>query len=472
MVFSSGIFLFLFLPFVLAVYYNPFVKNRAFRNVFLYVSSLLFYAYGEPIYVFMMVLSTVITWAIGVLFGRQGRKIYIYVGVLYHVIVLLVFKYLTFIASQVGLLIGRTSSFSITLPIGISFMTFQMMSYLLDISFGRVPVQKQLLKVGLYISMFPQLIAGPIVRYESIEHEITERVETWEDIEEGIFRFSVGLCKKVLIADNLSLFCDRIFASSQSAEIGALTAWIGSITYTLQIYYDFSGYSDMALGLGRCFGFHFSENFNYPYIAKSVTDFWRRWHISLTDWFRDYVYIPLGGNRHGKRVQIRNTIIVWLLTGIWHGANWTFLLWGCIYCVVQLAEKYLYSVDKWPLLIRRVYTLMIVNLCWVLFKSDNIAYAVRYIFAMCGHNGLIDINSIAYFHNTWIMIVLGIIGAIPVVRNLLALLDKKQAFASQTHSVVSNWIRGAVYCAGALSFILAVMTIISGGYSPFIYYDF
>ena len=462
MVFSSGVFLFLFLPFVIIGYYNPIIRSRNYRNTFLYIASLLFYAYGEPLYVFLMFLSTAVTWLLGLLYGRSKRKRIIVIGTVYHIVMLFVFKYLSFIASQIGIVFGSTSSVNIALPIGISFMTFQMMSYLFDLYYGRVSVQRSFLKVGLYISMFPQLIAGPIVRYGSIARQIDNRTESIKNIEDGLVRFSIGLCKKVLIADVLATFSDRIVDSCQNAGIGAATAWIGSIAFTLQIYYDFSGYSDMAIGLGKCFGFHFDENFNYPYIADSITDFWRRWHISLTDWFRDYVYIPLGGNRKGRSIQVRNTVVVWVLTGIWHGANWTFLLWGGVYCVIQLAERYLLPIEKLPMVIRRIYTLLIVNFCWVLFKADSIGAAINYIRVMLGKNGLIDINTKAYILDSVIMVVLGCIFATPIVKVINGRLNNKRR----------KVIEAFVYFVMAVAFAVAVMMIISGGYSPFIYFNF
>ena len=447
---------------MIAGYYNPVFKSRNFRNTFLYISSLLFYAYGEPLYVFLMFISTVITWLLGIAYDRWKKKIVIYSGVAYHVLMLFVFKYLSFLTGQIDMIFHTDISLNIALPIGISFMTFQMMSYLFDVYHGRVSAQIKFVKVGLYISMFPQLIAGPIVRYGSIAKQIDDRTESMKDIEDGLIRFSIGLSKKVLIADVLALIADRVFSSVQSDGVAAITAWIGSIAYTLQIYFDFCGYSDMAIGLGKCFGFRFSENFNYPYIATCITDFWKRWHISLTDWFRDYIYIPLGGNRKGASIQIKNTVIVWLLTGIWHGANWTFLLWGGVYCAFQLGERYLYSVKKWPEIIRRLYTLMIVNFCWVLFRSETIGGAVKYIHIMFGSNGLLDMNTRAYVRNSAIMIAIGCLFATPIMKNVGSRLADENKKVAQLIE----------YFAMTAVFVAAVMMIISGGYSPFLYFDF
>lgn len=327
MVFSSTVFLFLFFPLVLIGYHNPVFRGRVFRNVFLLVASLVFYAWGEPVFVFLMIFSIFVTWYIGLrLQKRQCRKI-LAVGIGYHVLMLFIFKYLTFVVGELGLLLHKDlSTIDLPLPVGISFFTFQMMSYLFDIYHGTAGAQRDPLHVGLYVALFPQLIAGPIVRYKQVAEEITDRRESYADVVEGMQRFIYGLGKKVLIADYMAQLADGVFGSCISRS--AATAWLGAVAYTLQIYFDFSGYSDMAVGLGRMFGFHFGENFDHPYISKSVTEFWRRWHISLSSWFRDYVYIPLGGNRVKRSRWVLNMTAVWLLTGIWHGANWTFILWG------------------------------------------------------------------------------------------------------------------------------------------------
>ena len=342
MVFSSTLFLFLFLPLTLMIYYNPFVRSRKFRNRCLLVASLFFYAWGEPFFVCLMVLSIAVGWACGRAMERAAsrgqEKRILTAGVVFHVGLLFVFKYLTFAASQLGLLLHEDfSAIHIALPIGISFFTFQLLSYLFDIYYGRAKAQQSVLAVGLYIALFPQLIAGPIVRYETIEQQIEHRVENIADFSSGMMRFIYGLGKKVLIANYMGAVADNIFDGGGSLSLA--TAWYGAFAYTLQIYFDFSGYSDMAIGLGRMFGFHFMENFNYPYISRSATEFWRRWHISLGTWFRDYVYIPLGGNRVTRRRWVYNLFVVWALTGIWHGANWTFLCWGLWYFVLLLVEK-------------------------------------------------------------------------------------------------------------------------------------
>ena len=344
MLFSSSIFLFLFLPLVLLIYYLPLGRFRQGQNVFLLLASLGFYAWGEPWFVLVMMGSIVVNYGFGLWVDHNQRhnrsaRMPVVLALVVNLGILFVFKYLTF---TLGILNDLGAHFvipGIELPIGISFFTFQALSYVLDIQRGHGQVQRSPLKVGLYISFFPQLIAGPIVKYETVADQIDHRKENWEDFSSGCARFVVGLGKKVLLANQLALVADRAFQLGGTGQLTTGFAWLGSLCYTLQIYYDFSGYSDMAIGLGKMFGFHFLENFNYPYISRSVTEFWRRWHISLSTWFRDYVYFPLGGSRvDSKGKHIRNLFVVWLLTGIWHGANWTFIVWGLFYFVLLNGE--------------------------------------------------------------------------------------------------------------------------------------
>lgn len=389
MVFSSTVFLFLFLPLVVLIYYNPFVKSRRFRNYFLLLASLGFYAWGEPVFVWLMVLSIVVGWYIGLRIERAdtaaGKRRALTIGVVFHVGLLFVFKYLTFVASQLGLLLHHDFSvISITLPIGISFFTFQLLSYLFDIYYGKARAQRSVLAVGLYIALFPQLIAGPIVRYDLIAEQIAHRRENMTDFAAGMMRFIYGLGKKVLIANYVAQVADDIFDSG--VPLSTATAWLGVLAYTLQIYFDFSGYSDMAIGLGRMFGFRFAENFNYPYISRSATEFWRRWHISLGSWFRDYVYIPLGGNRVSKLRWIGNLFVVWALTGIWHGANWTFLCWGLFYFVLLLVEKLTHFPEKLGPL-AHAYALLAIMCGWTLFRAKDLASAGQYLGVTLGGVG-------------------------------------------------------------------------------------
>ena len=342
LVFSSTVFLFLFLPFTVMVYYNPWLNSRKFRNNFLLLMSLAFYAYGEPLFVCIMIFEIIMGWLIGLKLeftdSKKLRKRWLTIGTVFFVFMLFVFKYLTFVSEQFGgLLCIDTSNINIALPVGISFFTFQLLSYIFDIYYGKAKAQRSVLNVGLYIALFPQLIAGPIVRYDVIERQIIERQENLLDFADGMLRFSYGLGKKVLIANYMAMLADNIFNAGMPESVA--TAWLGAIAYTLQIYFDFSGYSDMAIGLGKMFGFKFPENFNYPYISSSITEFWRRWHISLSSWFRDYVYIPLGGNRCSKGRWLGNLFVVWALTGMWHGANWTFICWGLWYFLWLVVEK-------------------------------------------------------------------------------------------------------------------------------------
>ena len=406
MLFSSSVFLFLFLPVVLLVYYLPLRRWRQGQNVFLLLASLGFYAWGEPWFVLVMLGSILANYGFGLWVDackRAGRTCLppLVAALAVNLGILFVFKYLTF---TLGILNRLGAAFvipGIELPIGISFFTFQALSYVLDVHRDRGEVQRSPLKVGLYISFFPQLIAGPIVKYETVAQQIDHRKETWTDFSAGCSRFIVGLGKKVLLSNQLAVVADRAFGLGDG--LSASFAWLGALCYTLQIYYDFSGYSDMAIGLGKMFGFHFLENFNYPYISRSITEFWRRWHISLSTWFRDYVYFPLGGSRVDSRAKhIRNLFVVWLLTGIWHGANWTFLAWGLFYFVLLVLEKYGHLGRGWPVWAKWLFTFLMVNFAWVLFRADSLAAAGQYLQAMfgLGAGGWDDLTAL-YLRENW-----------------------------------------------------------------------
>lgn len=375
MLFSSSVFLFLFLPVVLLVYYLPLRRWRQGQNVFLLLASLGFYAWGEPWFVLVMLGSILANYGFGLWVDackRAGRTCAppLVTALAVNLGILFVFKYLTFTLGILNRLGAAFAIPGIELPIGISFFTFQALSYVLDVHRDRGEVQRSPLKVGLYISFFPQLIAGPIVKYETVAQQIDHRKETWADFSAGCSRFIVGLGKKVLLSNQLAVVADRAFGLGDG--LSASFAWLGALCYTLQIYYDFSGYSDMAIGLGKMFGFHFLENFNYPYISRSITEFWRRWHISLSTWFRDYVYFPLGGSRVDSRAKhIRNLFVVWLLTGIWHGANWTLLAWGLFYFVLLVLEKYGHLGRGWPVWAKWLFTFLMVNFAWVLFPGGQ-----------------------------------------------------------------------------------------------------
>ena len=454
MVFSSTVFLFLFLPLVIMIYYNPFVKGRKFKNLFLLLASLFFYAWGEPVYVFLMLISISVTWILAFFLRGRYKKVVLTVGIVYHVGVLFIFKYLTFLTSQLGLILNQDFSYiKIALPIGISFFTFQLMSYFLDVYKGEAKPQKNIFNLGLYVSLFPQLIAGPIVRYNEIEEQINTRVESIENVSAGMKRFIYGLSKKLLLADYLSAIADSSF--TRIGDQTVVMAWFGILAYSLQIYFDFSGYSDMAIGLGKMFGFEFAENFNYPYISKSIVEFWRRWHISLSRWFRDYVYIFLGGG-YGKPLKVAfNLAVVWILTGIWHGANWTFLVWGILYYLLIVLEKFTGIIDKIGKF-SRVYTLVAVMLCWVVFRADNLGEAFLYIENMFGINvgNSYSLSAIKDEIGYAVILLASVIGCTPLVKKIL---DK---FAA----IEGIWI--------FLLFALSLIKATSSSYSPFIYFNF
>lgn len=453
-------FLFLFLPALLILYYLP-LKSRTWKNGVLLFFSIGFYAWGEPVFVFLMLFSILVNWFLGLQIDRStGRKkAWLTVAIVFDVLLIGIFKYASFLSRNLAALTGNDKWIvEIALPIGISFFTFQLMSYVFDVYYGRARAQRNPFHVALYISLFPQLIAGPIVRYEQIENEITDRCESFDEFAEGMRRFIYGLGKKVLLANFVAQIADNVFDYVDNPSV--MTAWLGAIAYTLQIYFDFSGYSDMAIGLGRMFGFHFLENFNYPYIARTVTDFWHRWHISLSTWLRDYVYIPLGGNRVSKPRWVWNLFVVWALTGIWHGANWTFLLWGLIYFVVLLAEKQSGLARK-PEPLSRVYTMLVVILAWVFFRSPDIAFGCRYIGHMfgIGANGFVDGMFTETVKATYTVLILSLIGATPLVKKLFDVLKKKNLFAFEW-----IWL--------VLVFSLSLFEVISATYNPFIYFNF
>ena len=464
MVFSSTVFLFVFLPAVLIFYFLG--KNRTYRNIILLLASIVFYAWGEPLFVFVMIATVFVNWGLGLGIDkdlRKGRKgkIFLIPALVLDLEILGVFKYLTFITKNIAFLTGHKDLIiNITLPIGISFFTFQMMSYVLDVYFQHAEAQRNPFDVLLYIAMFPQLIAGPIVRYETVATDIKSRTETRQGFTQGMIRFVYGLGKKLLIANYLGSIADVTFNSDTSLAV--LTAWLGAICYTLQIYFDFSGYSDMAIGLGLIFGFHFPENFNYPYISKSINGFWRRWHISLSTWFRDYLYIPLGGNRVSKGWWIFNLFIVWLLTGIWHGANWTFIAWGLFYFCFLLLEK-LIGIERFEKhgVLSHIYTMVIVIILWALFRSDSITAAGSYIGSMFGIGaaGIADSMTLDLLSSGKVILILGVILSTPLYRVVRVTLSERS----------SNIFDGV---ATIVIFCLCVLNVVSATYNPFIYFNF
>ena len=465
MVFSSTIFLFVFLPMVLLIYYNPIFTSRNFRNNFLLLASLVFYAWGEPIFVFLMVLSIIVGWFAGLKIARAktplAKKRILILAVAFHVFILFIFKYLTFISSQLGLLLNQDFSFiKIALPIGISFFTFQLLSYLFDVYYGKAAAQANLLHLGLYIALFPQLIAGPIVRYETIEDQILNRKENLRGFSDGMICFIYGLGKKLLIANYMAQIADNIFDSG-AAELSVATAWLGAVAYTLQIYFDFSGYSDMAIGLGKMFGFQFPENFNYPYIARSATEFWRRWHMSLGSWFRDYVYIPLGGNRVSKLRWMWNMFTVWALTGIWHGANWTFLAWGLLYFVLLIFEKVTGFADKIGRL-AHVYTMSMVIIGFTIFRSENITFAINYVATMFGIGTSLFSDEIFSYclWNGRVVLFIALLLSIPIFP-----LFMKKLESLRLRNILEPVLATCI-------FLLSLIGAISATYNPFIYFNF
>ena len=469
MLFSSSVFLFLFLPLTLIIYYLPLRRWRQGQNLFLLLASLFFYAWGEPWFVLVMIASILANWAFGLwVAAAQGRgrsdKPAVACAVVLNLGLLFVFKYLMFTMGILNRLGAGLVIPVIELPIGISFFTFQALSYVLDVQRGRGQAQRSPLKVGLYVSLFPQLIAGPIVKYETVAEQIDGRKETWADFSAGCARFIAGLGKKVLIANQLALVADRAFLLGGADKLTMAFAWLGSICYTLQIYYDFSGYSDMAIGLGKMFGFHFLENFNYPYISKSVTEFWRRWHISLSTWFRDYVYFPLGGSRVDSRAKhIRNLFVVWLLTGIWHGANWTFLAWGLLYFVLLVLEKYGHLGRGWPAGLQWLFTFLMVNFAWVIFRADSLGAAGQYLLAMFGVGAGAGSGLTAlYLRENWTVLLAAALFAAPLAPRLRDWLAKK------------DWpLADILYAVGAAAvFLVSAAFIIKGTYNPFIYFNF
>ncbi len=469
MVFSSLLFTFYFLPVVLFLYY---IAKDKVRNYILLAASLCFYAYGEPKFVFVMAASIAFNYGIALLIDRYKKqaKWLLILDIILNVGILFFYKYLNFGLSIINDLF-RTGlpRLDVTLPIGISFFTFQALSYVIDVYRGTVKVQNNPLYVALYISFFPQLIAGPIVRYHDIEKQISTRSSDVILFGEGVKRFLLGFCKKVILANNLAVVAEEVF-EMQFTMVNPLVLWLGSICFSLQIYYDFSGYSDMAIGLGKMFGFNFAENFNYPYISRTVTEFWRRWHISLSQWFRDYIYIPLGGSRVSLLKNIRNMLIVWLLTGIWHGANFTFIFWGLGYFVLLVFEKYLLKPDerKSRLLriVWRIITLLCVNWGWIIFNSPSLKSGLRYCLSMLGfyvHQFSWDVSMQAYMREYGVYLFFGLLFSAPVTRVLETKIGSSKA------AVCQQVLLPLIY-AGL--FLWAVSFLILGAHNPFIYFNF
>ncbi|MBR1417116.1 MAG: MBOAT family protein [Bacilli bacterium] len=455
MVFSSTIFLFMFLPIFLISYFLA--KKTKTKNIILVLFSLIFYAWGEPYYIFIMILSIIINYYLTILMDKKKSKAILILLIIINIGLLFSFKYVNFFINNINYLLNlHIRNINLALPIGISFYTFQTLSYVIDVYKRKVNAQKNIIKLACYISAFPQLIAGPIVRYIDIEKELNQRNTTKEDFSDGIRRFIIGLSKKVLIANNVAFICDALFLNGIE-NTGFIGIVIASIAYTLQIYYDFSGYSDMAIGLGRICGFKYMENFNYPYISKNITDFWRRWHISLSSFFKDYVYIPLGGSKTTKFKHIRNILIVWILTGMWHGAEWNFIIWGLYYGILLLIEKYLIKEKIKNSYIYHILTLIIITIGWLIFRETNFNELITSFKALFGVYGFGSISSLYYIGILSSRYILAFVLGIIFSRNIIN--DKfKNSFIFDLILIIL--------------LLICIIYIVVGSYNPFIYYRF
>ena len=487
MLFSSMTFVFIFLPILCAIYL---LSKKEYHNSILLVASIIFYAWGEPRYLAIMLLSIIINWlgAILIYKTKNGHynvsnnldnvaiqsikqtilpKVILIITIILNLSNLIYFKYFNFLIENFNTLFhGHINLLEVVMPLGISFYTFQALSYVIDVYRGDCKVQNNIYKLALYICLFPQLIAGPIVKYHDIEEQIDSREVCFEKVDEGVKRFIIGLSKKMLIANTMGAIADKIFAQDPHTFSHCI-AWLGSIAYSLQLFFDFSGYSDMAIGLGLIFGFCFMENFNYPYISKSITEFWTRWHISLSTWFKEYVYIPLGGNRNGKIKQLRNLGIVFLLTGIWHGANWTFIIWGIWHGFFIIIEKITglnnETENRIANFFKHIYCILAFVIGWVIFRADNMKYAWDYLMNMFGLLHLRPnefLYSIQYYADRFeiITFVAAILCCIPIFKNMIKIQNKI------ARTAINIWL--------LILFILSSATIAANTYNPFIYFRF
>lgn len=464
MVFSDSVFLFMFLPLTLAVYYAvPF----AFKNTVLFLTGLLFYAWGEPVYVLIMLLSTAIDYCAGRLMDRFDsnkniRKATLLVSVVMNLSLLGIFKYGSFFIGSVNGIFGSAiPDPGLPLPIGISFFTFQSMSYTIDLYRRNIKVQKNFIDFAAFVTMFPQIVAGPIVRYEDVSAQLASRTVDFRSMSDGITRFVCGMCKKVLIANSIGALWTDVKAQDY-ASMPAATAWLGIAAFTLQIYFDFSGYSDMAIGLGKMLGFDFPENFRYPYNSKSVAEFWRRWHITLGDWFKNYVYFPLGGSRGSTAATIRNTLIVWLLTGLWHGASWNFILWGLYYGVLIILEKFVFRrlLERTPSALRHILTILAVVFGWVIFEITSPASELEFVKAMLGFGGsFANSFTLNALHNYAVTFIAAIAISTGIPLKICKKLPEKRA---DTLSLVGE----------AAGMTACIACLVDSGYNPFLYFNF
>lgn len=463
MLFTSISFLYYFLPTIIVLY---FITPKKYRNYILLIFSIIFYMYGEPKYVILMLVEILVAYFGALLIDKYKSKEIFLITIIIHIGLLCVFKYTDLFIGTINSIFKTNISFlNIALPIGISFYTFQILSYVIDVYRGKVKVQKNILKLATYVSLFPQLIAGPIVRYETICDELDNRDETIEKFSLGIRRFIIGLAKKVLIANMLGELCTKF---SLVDERSVLFYWIFAISYMLQVYFDFSAYSDMAIGLGKMFGFTFLENFNYPFISKSITEFWRRWHISLSSWFKDYVYIPLGGSRKGTLKLVRNILIVWFLTGIWHGAAYNFIIWGLFIGVFLVIEKLWLSkyISKLPKFLRNIYVLFIIMISFILFNAGSINEAFFNIKGLFGLNKEVFINNytIYYLKSYLIVLIIAIFGATPLFKNIIEKLKKSKCLNKIINILEPIFL--------VILLLLVTAYLIDSSYNPFLYFRF
>ena len=465
MVFSSLLFLFMYLPVVLILYY---ICPRKWRNLLLFIVNLVFYGWGEPIYVTLMIFSTIVDYTCGYFISKyretdqKKAKIFVVASIVINLSLLGFFKYAGFITDTLNYLpFLNIPSLKVPLPIGISFYTFQTMSYSIDVYRGDAPMQKNIITFGTYVSLFPQLIAGPIVRYKDVAYQLDHRRETLDDFTKGVCIFCVGLAKKVLIANQMGALWDSMQATGENN--GWLGSWIGIIAYSFQIYFDFSGYSDMACGLGNMFGFEFLKNFNYPYISKSITEFWRRWHISLGTWFREYVYIPLGGNRKGVPRQMLNLLIVWFLTGLWHGADFNFIFWGLYFGLLLVLEKFVLKriLDKTPAFVQHIYALFFIILGWVLFYFTDLGDMGAFFTSMFSFGGVVISHDAGVLALSYLpMLLAAAVASTPLATNLYKkIADTAAAPALKT-----------AFCIVVLAICTALL--VSQSYNPFLYFRF
>ena len=469
MLFSSLTFIFLFLPIVLVVYY---ISPKKLRNLVLFLSSLVFYSWGEPVYIVIMLFSIVFNYLSGLLIGRAQedparKKLILVVSIVGNLSVLGFFKYSNFFIENINSLFGAGLSLvRVALPIGISFYTFQSMSYTIDVYRGQVLPNKNIINFGTYVTLFPQLVAGPIVRYKDIARELDYREEDFNKFAYGVRRFIVGFAKKILLANSIGQVWNQV-SQMELASLPILTAWLAALAFSLQIYFDFSGYSDMAIGLGYIFGFSFLENFDYPYISRSLTEFWRRWHISLSSWFKEYVYIPLGGSRCSRTRLIINLFIVWTLTGFWHGASWNFLIWGFYFGLILTLEKLLLLdyLERLPAFFQHIYALFFIVVGWVIFALEDLSQVIAYLRTMFGLNGnlALDSGSLYLLRNNLVVLVLACLASTRLGPKL-----KERLLATNKDSR----LLGLVNLAYLLIFIVSICFLIGDSYNPFLYFRF